>query len=176
MTWQNAAVYTTPRSYCHNQWSWFQREWKTCGEKGNAEKPDKLEQYLERRWAHCQFNNFQLLFHFFHVQPWVYSLMATGLRKGAPEKNCSVPKHPSGTQLPLYPTVGARCAPLPSSVGLELALALRLSPISSRQCRAASGQLLLAAGDFADNNVIPVSVTMRTYKNSLILAPISIKF
>lgn len=27
---------------------------KIRGEQGNAEKPDKLEQYLERRWARCR--------------------------------------------------------------------------------------------------------------------------
>lgn len=74
----------------------FSKSGRICGEKGNAEKPDKLEQYLEWCWVHCQLNNFQQWFNFVHVQPWVYSLMATGLRKRAPEKNCCLLKCPWG--------------------------------------------------------------------------------
>lgn len=115
----SAAVYTTPRSYHHNLWSWFQQEWKIRGEQGNAEKPDKLEQYLERRWARCQWNNFQQQFNFIHVQHWVYRLMATGLGKRAPEETSCLLKHPWGPRRRGQDCLHALCLALAVPISME---------------------------------------------------------
>lgn len=182
----SAAVYTTPRSYCHNLWSWFGQQWKGWGEQGNAEKADKPEQYLQRCWAPCQGNHFQQQLDFIHAQPWVYRLMVTGLGKRAPRETCCLLKRPWGPgrrgqgclhalwqalAVPQAQGLLSPCKinPVPHLSRAGAGSGFRFAPIRDKS-RLDSGKELLAVGDFIDH-AITASITISTYWESLILTP-----